>query len=150
MIAAAELLKADFGVESDIWSAPSFNELKRDGMAAVRHNMLHPLDTPHVPYVTQCLQDAVGPVIVATDYKRTYADQIREYVPGRYVVLGTDGYGRSDSRAQLRSFFEVDRHHVVIAALKALADEGKVPASKVAEAIAKYGVQADRPAPWTV
>ncbi len=119
-------------------------------MAATRHNMLHPLAEPQVPFVTQCLKDAVGPTIVATDYKRTYADQIREYVPGRYVVLGTDGFGRSDGRSQLRSFFEVDRYHVVVAALKALADEGKLPAAKVAEAIAKYGVNADRPAPWTV
>ncbi|MDR3428125.1 MULTISPECIES: pyruvate dehydrogenase (acetyl-transferring), homodimeric type [Silvimonas] len=150
VIAAAELLKSDFGVESDIWSAPSFNELKRDGMAATRYSMLHPTAEPKVPYVTECLKDAKGPVIVATDYKRTYAEQIREYVPGRYVVLGTDGFGRSDSRQQLRKFFEVDRYHVVVAALKALADDGKLPLTKVAEAIAKYGIEADRPAPWTV
>ncbi|GGP25191.1 pyruvate dehydrogenase (acetyl-transferring), homodimeric type [Silvimonas amylolytica] len=150
VIAAAELLKNDFGVESDIWSAPSFNELRRDGMAAARYNMLHPTEPSREAYVTTCLKDAEGPTIVATDYKRSYADQIREYVPGRYVVLGTDGFGRSDSRQQLRKFFEVDRYHVAVAALKALADEGKLPLTKVAEAIAKYGIEVDRPAPWTV
>ncbi|WP_410497452.1 pyruvate dehydrogenase (acetyl-transferring), homodimeric type [Chitinibacter sp. S2-10] len=150
VIAAADLLKADFGIEADIWSAPSFNELRRDGMAATRHNYLNPTGEQRVPYVTECLKDAQGPVIAATDYKRTYADQIREYVPGRFVVLGCDGFGRSASRSELRSFFEVDRYHVAVAALKALADEGKLPAAKVAEAIAKYGIRTDRPAPWTV
>ncbi|WP_348944118.1 pyruvate dehydrogenase (acetyl-transferring), homodimeric type [Chitinibacter sp. FCG-7] len=150
VIAAADLLKADFGVDADIWSAPSFNELRRDGMAATRHNYLNPTAEQRVPYVTECLKDAQGPVVCATDYKRTYADQIREYVPGRYVVLGCDGFGRSASRAELRSFFEVDRYHVTVAALKALADEGLLPVAKVAEAIAKYGIRSDRPAPWTV
>ncbi|BCL74643.1 pyruvate dehydrogenase E1 component [Jeongeupia sp. HS-3] len=150
VIAAADLLKADFGVDADIWSATSFNELRRDGVNATRYNLLHPTSEQQVPYVTQCLKGAEGPVIAATDYKRTFADQVREYVPNRFVVLGTDGYGRSDSRDALRSFFEVDRYHVAIAALKALADEGKIGADKVAEAIAKYGIEADRPAPWTV
>ncbi|GHD56304.1 pyruvate dehydrogenase (acetyl-transferring), homodimeric type [Jeongeupia chitinilytica] len=150
VIAAADLLKADFGVDADIWSATSFNELRRDGVNASRYNLLHPTAEQHVPYVTQCLKGAEGPVIAATDYKRTFADQIREYVPNRYVVLGTDGYGRSDSRDALRSFFEVDRFHVAVAALKALADDGKIGFDKVAEAIAKYGINADRPAPWTV
>ncbi|MEJ2792570.1 pyruvate dehydrogenase (acetyl-transferring), homodimeric type [Iodobacter sp. LRB] len=149
VIAAAELLKADFGVDADIWSCPSFNELRRDGMAVERHNMLNPLAAQQVPYVTSCLTGRTGPVIAATDYKRAFADQVREYVPAKYVVLGCDGYGRSDSRKALRSFFEVDRFHVAVAALKALADEGKIPAAKVAEAIEKYGI-ANRPAPWTV
>ncbi|AZN36717.1 pyruvate dehydrogenase (acetyl-transferring), homodimeric type [Iodobacter ciconiae] len=150
VIAAAELLKADFGVDADIWSCPSFNELRRDGMAVERHNMLNPLATQQVPYVTECLTGRTGPVIAATDYKRAFADQVREYVPAKYVVLGCDGYGRSDSRKALRSFFEVDRHHVAVAALKALADEGKIPAAKVAQALEKYGIAAGRPAPWTV
>ncbi len=149
VIAGAALLKADFGIDADIWSCPSFNELRRDGMAVERHNMLNPLAAQQVPYVTECLTGRTGPVIAATDYKRAFADQVREYVPAKYVVLGCDGYGRSDSRKALRSFFEVDRYHVAIAALKALADEGKIPAAKVAEAIEKYGI-ANRPAPWTV
>ncbi|SFN17691.1 pyruvate dehydrogenase E1 component [Formivibrio citricus] len=150
VIAAAELLKTDFGVEADIWSAPSFNELYRDGIAAQRYNMLHPTAEQKTPYVTECLQGRTGPVIAATDYKRTYTEQVRAFVPARYVTLGTDGFGRSDSRAQLRKFFEVDRYSVAVAALKALADEGKIGADKVAEAIAKYGIDADKPAPWTV
>ncbi|KAF0815202.1 Pyruvate dehydrogenase E1 component [Andreprevotia sp. IGB-42] len=150
VIAAAELLKADFGVDADIWSATSLNELKRDGMAAERYNLLHPTGEQQVPYVTSLLQDRQGPVIAATDYKRVFADQIREYVPQRMVTLGTDGFGRSDSRQQLRKFFEVDRFHVALAALKALADEGKIERARVAEAIAKYGIETDRPAPWTV
>ncbi|AMC33264.1 pyruvate dehydrogenase (acetyl-transferring), homodimeric type [Janthinobacterium sp. B9-8] len=150
VIAAADLLKADFGIDADIWSCPSFNELRRDGMAVERHNMLNPMAAQQVPYVTECLTGRTGPVIAATDYKRAFADQVREYVPAKYVVLGCDGYGRSDSRKALRSFFEVDRYHVAIAALKALADEGKIPAAKVAEALEKYGIAANRPAPWTV
>lgn len=150
VIAAASLLKADFGVDADIWSCPSFNELRRDGMSVERHNMLNPVAPQKVPYVTECLTGRTGPVIAATDYKRAFADQVREYVPGKFVVLGCDGFGRSDSRQQLRSFFEVDRYHVAIAALKALADEGKIPASKVSEALEKYGIAANRPAPWTV
>ncbi|SMC29034.1 pyruvate dehydrogenase E1 component [Andreprevotia lacus DSM 23236] len=150
VIAAADLLKADFDIDADIWSATSLNELKRDGMAAERYNLLHPTGEQQVPYVTQLLKDRQGPVIAATDYKRVFADQIREYVPQRMVTLGTDGFGRSDSRQALRKFFEVDRYHVALAALKALADEGKIERTKVAEAIAKYGIETDRPAPWTV
>jgi pyruvate dehydrogenase E1 component len=150
VIATAALLKADYGIDADIWSCPSFNELRRDGMAVERHNMLNPMAAQQVPYVTECLTGRTGPVIAATDYKRAFADQVREYVPAKYVVLGCDGYGRSDSRKALRSFFEVDRYHVAIAALKALADEGKIPAAKVAEALEKYGIAANRPAPWTV
>jgi pyruvate dehydrogenase E1 component len=150
VIAAAELLKADWGVEADLWSCPSFNELARDGIATERHNMLNPAAEPKLPYVTELLKDSKGPLVVATDYMRLYAEQIRAYVPNRYVVLGTDGFGRSDTREQLRGFFEVNRHYVVVAALKALADEGSLPRSKVAEAIAKYGIDASKPAPWTV
>jgi pyruvate dehydrogenase E1 component len=150
VIAAAELLKADFGVDADIWSAPSFNELYRDGITVQRDNMLHPTAAQKTPYVTECLAGRQGPVIAATDYKRTFAEQIRAFVPGRFVTLGTDGFGRSDTRAQLRKFFEVDRYSVAVAALKALADEGQIKPEVVAEAIAKYGIGANKPAPWTV
>jgi len=150
VIAAADLLRNDFGVESDLWGCPSFTELAREGHATARWNMLHPTEAPKRPYVAQLLQETEGPVVAATDYIRTFAEQIRAYVPRRYVVLGTDGFGRSDTREKLRRFFEVDRFQVAVAALKALADEGAIPAAKVAEAIQKYGVDTDRPAPWTV
>lgn len=147
VIAAADLLKADWGVESDIWGAPSFNELTRDGQAAERWNMLHPLEEKRVSHVAEKLKGAVGPVIAATDYIRLYAEQIRPFVPNRYVVLGTDGFGRSDTREALRAHFEVDRHWVTIAALAALADEGKIEREKVAAAIAKYGIDPSKPNP---
>ena len=150
VMAAAELLKKDWGVAADVWSCPSFNELRRDGIAAARWNLLHPADKPRLSYVEQCLAPTRGPVIASTDYMRIFADQIREFVPRRYKVLGTDGFGRSDSRDNLRRFFEVDRHYVAVAALKALAEDGEVPAAKVAEAIRKYGIAIDRAAPWTV
>lgn len=147
VIAAAELLREDFSVDSDIWSATSFNELKRDGMDVDRWNMLHPQETPRVSYVQQCLGERKGPVIAATDYMKNYADQIRAYVPGRYVVLGTDGFGRSDTRKNLRRHFEVDRYFVTIAALKALADEGSIPQSKVSDAINKFAIDVNKPNP---
>ncbi|MBI2382305.1 MAG: pyruvate dehydrogenase (acetyl-transferring), homodimeric type [Gammaproteobacteria bacterium] len=148
---AAALLAADWGIASDIWSATSFNELAREGRDAARWNMLHPdAKKPRVPYVTQCLGQAEGPVIAATDYIRSFADQIREYVPTDYVVLGTDGFGRSDSRANLRRFFEVDRYYVVVAALSALAKRGELDKKVVAEAIKQYGIDADKPNPVTV
>jgi pyruvate dehydrogenase E1 component len=150
VIAAAELLGKDWGVAADVWSCPSFNELRRDGMAAARWNLLHPAEKPRASHVEQCLGPTQGPVIASTDYMRTFADQIREYVPRRYKVLGADGFGRSDSRENLRRFFEVDRHYVVLAALKALSEDGEVPAAKVAEALKKYGIEAGKPAPWTV
>jgi pyruvate dehydrogenase E1 component len=153
VIAAAELLEKDFGVAANIWSATSFNELRRDGMAAERWNMLHPTEDRRKSWVEQKLGNHAGPVIASTDYVRNYADQIREYVAAankRYVVLGTDGFGRSDYRANLRRFFEVDRHYVAVAALKALADENMLPSSVAAEAIAKYGLDQGRAAPWTV
>lgn len=147
VIAAAELLKADWGVEADIWGAPSFNELARDGQEVARWNMLHPMAERRVAHVEKKLKGAVGPVIAATDYIRLYADQIRAYVPNRFLVLGTDGFGRSDTRAALRAHFEVDRHWVVIAALSALAEEGKVERDKVAAAIVKYDIDANKPNP---
>jgi pyruvate dehydrogenase E1 component len=150
VIEAADLLRNDFGVEADLWACPSFTELGREARAATRWNLLHPTETAKRSYVERLLGEMEGPVVAATDYLRAFADQIRAYVPRRYVVLGTDGFGRSDTREKLRSFFEVDRFHVAVAALKALADEGTVPAKKVAEAIEKYGVDANRAAPWTV
>ncbi|MBI4951945.1 MAG: pyruvate dehydrogenase (acetyl-transferring), homodimeric type [Myxococcales bacterium] len=150
VLAGAELLLSDFGVAADVWSCPSFTELARDGMAVARDNMLHPERAPRPSYVEQCLGASAGPVVAATDYMRAFAEQIRAFVPRRYLVLGTDGYGRSDTRAKLRSFFEVDRYSVVVAALRALAADEVVPASRVSEAIVKYGLDADKPAPWTV
>ena len=149
-IEAAKLLRADWGVEADLWSCPSFTELARDGMAVERWNMMHAGDKPRASHVEHCLKGTEGPVIAATDYIRAYAEQIRAYVPRRYVVLGTDGFGRSDTREKLRHFFEVDRHWIVLAALKALADEGKLDRSKATEAMKKYGLDAAKPAPWTV
>jgi pyruvate dehydrogenase E1 component len=149
VIAAADLLRNHWGVESDLWSCPSFTELARDGMATARENMLDPTAAPRRPYVETALAERQGPAVAATDYIRAFPEQIRPYVGRRYVTLGTDGYGRSDTREKLRSFFEVDRHHVTVAALHALAQDGAVPAAKVAEAIARYGIK-KRPAPWTV
>jgi pyruvate dehydrogenase E1 component len=153
VIAAADLLKSDFGVAADVWSATSYNELRRDGMAAERWNRLHPTEPRRSSWVETCLAGHEGPVIASTDYMRIYADQVREYVQAagrRYVVLGTDGFGRSDYRVKLRRFFEVDRHYVTVAALKALADDGSIKSSVVAEAIARYGIDTERAAPWTV
>ncbi len=150
VIAAADLLRNDWGVGSDIWSCPSFTLLARDGVEAARWNLLHPTVTPRVSYVEQCLKDTQGPVIASTDYVRGFADQIRPYVPRRYTVLGTDGFGRSDTREKLRHFFEVDRHWVVLASLLALADDGAIERAKVAEAIQKYGIDVDKPNPLTV
>jgi pyruvate dehydrogenase E1 component len=148
--AAADLLRNDFGIAADVWSVTSFNLLNRDGRETARWNLLHPTETPREAYLTRALAGRSGPFIAATDYIRAYADQVREFVPGRYTVLGTDGFGRSDSRQNLRKFFEVDRHYVVVAALKALADEGKLPAARVAEAMTRYGIDADKPASWLV
>jgi pyruvate dehydrogenase E1 component len=153
VMAAADLLKSDFGVTADIWSATSFNELRRDGMAAERYNMLHPTEPRRKSWVEAQLEGHPGPVVASTDYMRSYPDQIREYVQAagrRCVVLGTDGFGRSDYRKNLRRFFEIDRHYVVVAALKALADDGAIKPAIVAEAIAKYQIDAGRAAPWTV
>jgi pyruvate dehydrogenase E1 component len=148
VMAAAELLQQDFGVASDIWSCTSFTELRRDGMEVERWNILHPEEKPRVPYVTQCLEKHTGPVIASTDYMRIVADQIRPYMDRRFVVLGTDGFGRSDTREQLRSFFEVNRYYVAVAALKALADEGTIPAATVTQALRKYGIDTEKTSPW--
>jgi pyruvate dehydrogenase E1 component len=149
VLAAAELLEEDFGISADIWSVPSFTLLRRDGIEVERWNRLHPDAAPRESYVAQCLAGRDGPVVAATDYMRSFADQIRPYLGKRYVVLGTDGYGRSDTRKALRRFFEVDRRHIVVAALKALADEDAIPASKASEAIAKHGIDPDTPNPAT-
>jgi pyruvate dehydrogenase E1 component len=145
-IAAKQLLESDWGVAANIWSCPSFNELARDGQDAERWNLLHPTERPRVPFVTQQLEPYVGPVVASTDYMKEYADQIRAFIPrGRsYKVLGTDGFGRSDFRYKLREHFEVNRHYIVVAALKALSEEGTLPVAKVAEAIKKYGINADK------
>jgi pyruvate dehydrogenase E1 component len=150
VIAAADLLEKDWGVLADLWGCPSFTELARDGMAAARANLLDPAGKPRRSHVEERLSGTEGPVVAATDYVRGFAEQIRAYVPRRYLVLGTDGFGRSDTRERLRRFFEVDRYYVAVAALKALSDEGAIPAAKVADAIAKYGIDPKKPAPWTV
>ena len=152
VIAAAELLEQEWDIAADIWSAPSFTLLARDGQDAERWNMLNPTKTPRLAFVTKQLIDSAGPIIAATDYMRTYAEQIRAFMPaGRtYKVLGTDGFGRSDTRAKLREFFEVNRYFVVIAALKSLVDAGSLDKAIVAKAIQKYGIQADKPNPVTL
>jgi len=146
---AAQMLADDWDVKSDVWSVTSFNELTREAQAIDRVNRFT-TDAPKVPYITQCLENAKGPVIVATDYMRNHAEQVRKYVPSRYEVLGTDGFGRSDSRAALRSFFEVDASYVVLASLKALVDEGEMDASVVAQAVEKYGININKPNPMVV
>ncbi|MDO3382690.1 pyruvate dehydrogenase (acetyl-transferring), homodimeric type [Gilvimarinus algae] len=148
--AAAEILRNDFGVEADVWSVPSVNELTRDGQAATRWNLLHPTEAPRKAYITQQLEDKDGPFVIATDYMKNYAEQLRPYIPGTYTVLGTDGFGRSDSRKKLRHFFEVSREFVVIAALKSLADEGKIKADVVAKAIKQFGIDPEKADPLTV
>ena len=145
-IAARQLLEADWGVAANVWSCPSFNELARDGQDAERHNLLHPTETPRVPFVAQQLGAHAGPVICSTDYMKAFGEQIRACMPkGRtYKVLGTDGFGRSDFRSKLREHFEINRHYIVVAALKALADDGVLPMAQVAEAIQQYGLNADK------
>jgi len=141
VLAAADLLQQDFGISSDVWSATSLTELRRDGLAVERWNLLHPADEPRISYVQQCLQDHAGPVVVATDYMKIVGDQIRPFINDRrFIALGTDGFGRSDTRESLRTFFEVDRHFIVLAALKALADDGHVERSLLQQAIDRYGI----------
>jgi len=147
---AAELLRNDWGVESDLWSCTSFTELARDGQSIERWNRLHPTETAKKSHVANCLDNAIGPVIAASDYTRAFAEQIRAYISAPYTVLGTDGFGRSDTRENLRRFFEVDRYHVTVAALKSLADLGQFDAAKVDVAIAKYGINPDVIAPWLI
>jgi pyruvate dehydrogenase E1 component len=145
--AAAELLRNDFGVTADVWSATSFTELRRDGLAAERWNMLHPLEAARTSFVEASLRGHEGPVVAASDYIKTFADQIRPFVNRRYIALGTDGFGRSDTRSKLRDFFEVDRRWIALAALKALADEGTIEKTFVAKAIEKYGINPEKPEP---
>ncbi|MGZ4253696.1 MAG: pyruvate dehydrogenase (acetyl-transferring), homodimeric type [Solirubrobacteraceae bacterium] len=147
VLAAAEMLHSDFGIGADVWSVTSFTELRRDGIEVERHNMLHPLEEQRSAYVTDCLRDRRGPVIASTDYLRAFADQIRQWVPDHYRVLGTDGFGRSDFRHALRRFFEVDRHYVVVAALKELADNGEIDPRHVQDTIERYHLDPDAPIP---
>ncbi len=147
---AANILRDEFGVEADVWSTTSINELRRDAQAVSRWNLLHPEEDVRKSYVEECLEGREGPVIASTDYIRLYADQLREYIPRRYKVLGTDGFGRSDTRGKLREFFEVNRYYVTVAALKALQEEGKLEASVVAKAIQKFNINPEKPAPWTL
>ncbi|MEO8187319.1 MAG: pyruvate dehydrogenase (acetyl-transferring), homodimeric type [Burkholderiaceae bacterium] len=147
VIAAAELLQRDFGVRADVWSVTSFTELRREGLDCQRWNLLHPDDEPHRSHVEICLNDRDVPTVAASDYMKAYADQIRAFVPGRYVVLGTDGFGRSDTRTQLRKFFEVDRFYIAIAALKALADEQQLDVATVSDALRKYEINPEKANP---
>jgi pyruvate dehydrogenase E1 component len=143
---AQELLAAEWGVQADVWSCPSFNELTRDGQDVERYNLLHPTETARISFVAQQLEKHAGPVVASTDYMKAYAEQIRPFIPKdrTYKVLGTDGFGRSDFRSKLREHFEINRHYIVVAALKALSEEGKLPVAKVAEAIQKYGIKTDK------
>ena len=146
IIAGADLLENDFGIVADVWSVTSFNELRREALEVERWNMLNPLEKPRQSHVETCLGEA-GPTIASTDYMKLFADQIRPFIKGSYRVLGTDGFGRSDTRTALRTHFEIDRHFVAVAALKSLADENKLPSTKVAEAIKKYGINPAKPNP---
>ena len=150
VIAAADILKRDFAIDADIWSVTSFNELRREALSVTRWNMLHPTKPSKTSHVENCFKGREGPVVAATDYMKIYADQIREFVPGVYRVLGTDGFGRSDTREKLRQFFEVDRYYIVIAALKALAESGKIADKQVAQAIRTFGIDPDKPNPTTI
>ena len=150
VMAAADLLRDDFKVSADLWSATSFNELRRDGMSVERWNLLHPGKVQRKSYLETAIEGHRGPVIAATDYMRAYAEQVRGQIPRRYVTLGTDGFGRSDYRVKLRQFFEVNRYYVAVAALKALADDGEIKPEVVEQAIRKYKLDTERPDPWTV
>lgn len=150
VLQAARMLKCDFEIDADVWSVTSFTQLRRDGLSCERHNRLNPTQEPRIPYVTTLLQNQAGPVIASTDYVRDYADKIRAFIPQDYTVLGTDGFGRSDSRENLRSFFEVDRYHIVVAALAALAKEGKVSKGTVEGAIARFNIDNARAPSWTI
>jgi pyruvate dehydrogenase E1 component len=149
-LAASELLEKDFGVPADVYSVTSFSELRKNALDIERWNLLHATEGPKQTYIRQALADREGPFIAATDYIKTVPDQIRQWIPGRYCVLGTDGFGRSDSRAELRRFFEVDRHYIVIAALKALADDGKIDVNTVTKAMKAFDIDPEKPNPLTV
>jgi pyruvate dehydrogenase E1 component len=149
-LAAAKILENDYGIPADVFSITSFSELRREALETERWNLLHPTETARVPYVASLLKDRAGPVVAATDYMRTVPDQIRQWVSGRYITLGTDGFGRSDSRAALRKHFEVDRNYIAVAALKGLADEGKVDQATLTGAMKALGVDSSKPVPWKV
>jgi len=149
VMTAAEILERDYGVPADIFSVPSYSELRREALDIERRNLLHPDQPGQQPYVRQCLGDRTGPFIAASDYMKIVPDQIRQWVPGRFIVLGTDGYGRSDSRAQLRRHFEVDAQHIVLASLRALADEGKLDVATVKQCMKKFDIDPERPNPVT-
>ena len=148
--AAADLLLGEFGIAADVWSLTSVNELAREGNDVVRWNRLHPGETEKVPYLTQQLTGQQGPFIAATDYQKAHTDQLREFVPGSLVVLGTDGFGRSDTRQQLRQHFEVSREHIAFAALRALADQGDLELTVVEQALSALGIDASKPNPMRV
>ena len=141
---AADILEKDFGVAANVWSMTSVNQLAREAREVVRWNRLHPTAQPKVPFLTQELSEAKGPVIAATDYQRAYVDQLREFIPGDFVALGTDGFGRSDTRQRLRQFFEVSREFIVLASLKALADRGEIDSDQVAKAIRDLNIDAEK------
>ena len=150
VLASADLLREEFGVNADVWSATSFTELRRDGLMVERWNRLHPEEPPRISYVQQCLASYHCPVVAVSDYMRLFADQIRPFVNRRYVVLGTDGFGRSDTRENLRRFFEIDRYHITVAALKALADDGAIETAQVSAALARYRIDVQCSEPWTI
>jgi pyruvate dehydrogenase E1 component len=150
VLAAAELLEQQYGIPADVYSVTSFSELRKQALDVERWNLLHPEEPPRKTYVQEALGGQTGPFVAATDYMKIVPDQIRQWVPGPYVVLGTDGYGRSDSRAELRRFFEVNRHYVVVAALKALADEKKIDVQVVVQAMESFGIDSEKPNPLTV
>jgi pyruvate dehydrogenase E1 component len=147
---AAAYLEKEYQIAANVWSVTSFNELRREGLAVERHNMFHPAEKPKQSYVTQCFKEEAGPVIAASDYMKTYADQIRQFIPARYVVLGTDGFGRSDTREHLRDFFEVDYRYIVLAALTALVEEDKFNRKEVISAIKKLALDSNKPIPTSV
>jgi pyruvate dehydrogenase E1 component len=150
VLAAAEILEKEYGVPADVFSVTSFNELRRNALEVERWNTLNPAKPPRTSYLRECLGDRKGPFVAATDYMRTVPDQVRQWMPGRYAVLGTDGFGRSDSRAALRRFFEVDRHYITVAALKALSDEGKMDVATVTGAMKAFGIDPKKPSPLAV
>jgi pyruvate dehydrogenase E1 component len=150
VIGAAKLLAETFGVDADVWSATSFNELRRDGLACERYNLLHPGDEPRVPYIAAAMSGHRGPIVAATDYLKSYADQIRPFVDRRFHALGTDGFGRSDYRRKLRDFFEIDARWIALAALNALAADGTIERRVVAEAVKTLGIDPNKPDPVKV
>jgi len=150
VLAAAEMLEDQWNIGAEVYSITSFNELAREGMDVERWNMLHPNEQPRIPYIAQLLDGTDAPIVSSTDYMKAYSDQVREYVKATFVALGTDGFGRSDSREKLREFFEVDRNYVTVAALYALAQDGKMDRVTVAKALQQYGIDPDKPNPVTV